>query len=93
MGLIYALTTPVGIAIGIGVRSSWNDNNTSTILAQGILDGLAAGILIYVVLVELITPMLTKSSWMRRQHWLVQLLMIASFWSGTAVMAVIGTWA
>lgn len=93
LGLIYSLTTPIGIAIGIGVRDSWNDNSTSTIVAQGIVDGLAAGILIYVVLVDLITPMLTKSSWMRRQHWFIQLCMLAFFWGGVAVMAVIGTWA
>lgn len=91
--MIYALTTPIGIAIGIGIRDSWNANSTSTIVAQGIVDGLAAGILIYVVLVELITPMLTKSSWMRRQHWCIQVGMLACFWGGVAVMAVIGTWA
>lgn len=62
-------------------------------MAQGIVDGLAAGILIYVVLVNLVTPMLTKSSWMRRQHWFIQFSMIAFFWAGAAVMAVIGMWA
>ena len=57
------------------------------------LDSLAAGILVYVVLVELMTPMMTKSAWLRQQHWAMQVAGIASFWSGAAVMAVIGTWA
>ncbi|PWN95161.1 Zinc/iron permease, partial [Tilletiopsis washingtonensis] len=50
----YAVTTPVGIAIGIGARRSFNTNDRSTLLALGILDSISAGILLYTALVELI---------------------------------------
>lgn len=54
MGFIYCLTTPIGIAIGIGIHSTFNGNSPSAILAQAILDSLSAGILLYSAYVELI---------------------------------------
>lgn len=54
MSLAYCVTTPLGIAIGIGIHSSFNENSPSSILAQAILDSLSAGILLYSAYVELI---------------------------------------
>ncbi|KAF2436936.1 Zip-domain-containing protein [Tothia fuscella] len=49
----FALSTPVGMAIGIGVLSSFNGNDPSTIIAIGTLDAFSAGILVWVGVVEM----------------------------------------
>ena len=62
-------------------------------MVEGILDAVSAGILIYVVLVELMEPLMTKSRWLRDQRWWMQCLSFMCFWGGVTVMAVIGKWA
>jgi hypothetical protein len=37
----YCLTTPIGICIGILVHSTYNDNDITSLLVQGILDALS----------------------------------------------------
>ena len=46
--------TPLGIAIGLGVRSTYNPEGTTASIVAGVLDSLSAGILIYTGLVELL---------------------------------------
>ena len=50
--LIYGLTTPVGIAAGLGVRSTYNPGSATASIVSGVLDSLSSGILIYTGLVE-----------------------------------------
>ena len=47
MALVYPLVTPIGIAIGIGLKSSFNANDPNTIVTQGAFGALSAGILFY----------------------------------------------
>ncbi|KAF3174074.1 hypothetical protein TWF788_008783 [Orbilia oligospora] len=49
----FALVTPIGMAIGIGVLDRFNGNDPSTIIAIGTLDALSAGILVWVGVVEM----------------------------------------
>ncbi|KAI4931709.1 hypothetical protein J4E85_004305 [Alternaria conjuncta] len=51
---IFALITPIGMAIGIGTLDHFNGNDPSTIIAIGTLDALSAGILTWVGLVEML---------------------------------------
>ncbi len=44
------------------------------------------------VLVELITPLMTQSAWLRSRRWPIQVAAFASFYAGVAVMAAIGKW-
>lgn len=44
--LAFMLTTPIGIAIGIGVRQSFSANGTAALVSIGILDSTSAGILV-----------------------------------------------
>jgi hypothetical protein len=48
MASAFALVTPVGMAIGIGVLHRFNGNDPSTLIALGTLDALSAGILVWV---------------------------------------------
>jgi zinc transporter 1/2/3 len=50
--LLYGITTPIGIAIGLGVRTSYNPNSATASIVSGILDSLSAGVLVYTGLVE-----------------------------------------
>ncbi|CAH2038317.1 unnamed protein product [Thlaspi arvense] len=54
MACFFALTTPVGIGVGIAVASSFNSHSPGALVTEGILDSLSAGILVYMALVDLI---------------------------------------
>jgi zinc transporter 1/2/3 len=53
--LLYGVTTPLGIAVGLGVRSTYNPDSTKASIVSGVLDSLSAGILLYTGLVEVRT--------------------------------------
>ncbi|KAL7624636.1 high-affinity Zn(2+) transporter zrt1 [Parahypoxylon ruwenzoriense] len=53
MAAAFALITPVGMAIGIGVLRQFNGNDPHTLIALGTLDALSAGILVWVGVVEM----------------------------------------
>ncbi|PWN33771.1 Zinc/iron permease, partial [Meira miltonrushii] len=71
MYLAFVITTPIGIAIGIGVRQSFNGNDRATLLAIGILTAISAGILLYSSFIQVIAhdflhdPRMHKASWTR----------------------------
>lgn len=50
--ILYGLTTPLGIAVGLGIRTTYNPGSTTASIVSGVLDALSAGILIYTGLVE-----------------------------------------
>lgn len=90
--LTVSLHSPASPPAGIGMRESFNKNSTTTLMVEGIFDSISTGILIYVVLVELINPLMTQSAWLRSRRWWVQAMGFVSFWGGVTVMAVIGKW-
>jgi len=92
MVLFYTLTTPIGIAIGIGISSSYNPNSSSSLIAQGVLDALSAGILLYDVLVNIISTH-TRSPYFYSCSTRSQVLQLGFLWFGTFIMALIGKWA
>ncbi|KAF8518935.1 ZIP-like iron-zinc transporter [Hysterangium stoloniferum] len=51
---IYGVTTPLGIAIGLGVRTTYNPDSTTASIVSGSLDATSSGILLYTGLVELL---------------------------------------
>src|SRR3954452_24912787 len=54
MAFAYGTTTPIGIAIGLGVRETYNPDSATAKIVTGILDSISAGILLYAAFVELI---------------------------------------
>jgi zinc transporter 1/2/3 len=54
MATFFSLTTPLGIAIGIGISSVYNDNSPTSLIVEGVFDAASAGILIYMALVDLL---------------------------------------
>ncbi|CAG8143117.1 unnamed protein product [Penicillium salamii] len=88
----YGLTTPVSIAIGLGVRTTYTPGSKVSLIIQGVLNAISAGILIYTSLVELLArdflfdPCRTK----RRSK---LLFMVGCTLLGAGIMALIGKWA
>lgn len=92
MAGVYALVTPVGMAIGIGTLNKFNGNDPSTIIALGTLDSFSAGILIWTGLIEMwahdwIFGNLATASFLKTSIALVSLI------AGFIVMSVLGKWA
>ncbi|XP_012467082.1 zinc transporter 1 [Gossypium raimondii] len=54
MLVIFSLTTPVGIALGMGISKIYNENSPKALVVEGIFNSLSAGILIYMSLVDLL---------------------------------------
>ena len=50
--ILYGFTTPIGIAVGLGVRTLYNPGSTTASIVSGTLDSLSSGILVYTGLVE-----------------------------------------
>ena len=67
MAFIFMITTPAGVAIGIGIQSTYNANSLNALVTQGIFDSVSTG---ECVLVNLAQPTL-QAEW---PHVLLQML-------------------
>lgn len=91
--LLYGITTPVGIAVGLGVRTSYNPDGTTASIVSGILDAFSAGILIYTGLVELLAhEFLFNKDMMTASNWKL-LYAVGCMMLGCGLMALLGKWA
>ncbi|KAK6004467.1 hypothetical protein QM012_008329 [Aureobasidium pullulans] len=92
MATAFAIVTPIGMAIGIGVLNQFNGNDPSTIIAIGTLDALSAGILLYVGLVEMLAHdwMYGELSKAPLRHVIPAAI---SLIAGLVLMSVLGKWA
>lgn len=91
--LLYPVTTPVGIAVGIGIRRTFNSNAFRAILVQGIFDSLSAGILFYNGYVELMAFEMNRNAVFRAHNAPRKIALFVAVYLGAAVMAIIGLWA
>lgn len=88
----YGLTTPIAIAIGLGLRTTYNPNSFTANVVSGVLNSMSAGILIYTGLVELLArdflfnPLRTRDS--KRLAF-----MMGTTFLGAGIMALLGKWA
>lgn len=92
MGLIFAITTPLGMAIGTGVLQKFNGNDPSTIIALGTLDSFSAGILLWVGLIEMLSHDWLHGS-LVRASWLKVAIGLFGLVAGMILMSFIGKWA
>ena len=93
LGFAYGLSTPIAIAIGLGVRKSYPPESTTTLLVNGVFDSISAGILIYTGLVELMAHEFMFSTAMRKASIKVVGSAFALMCLGAALMALLGKWA
>lgn len=86
----FALSTPVGIAAGIGAKPQ---NAAIQKLINGIFDSISAGILMYTGLVELLAHEFMFNPHMRRAPLKIQLFAFGCVSFGVAIMALLAKWA
>jgi solute carrier family 39 (zinc transporter), member 1/2/3 len=92
MAAAYAFTTPIGIAIGMGVRSSYDPNSQTALISAGVFDSISAGLLIYAGMVELLAHDFIHGE-MRTAPKGRVLFAVGSLLIGCALMALLGRWA
>jgi zinc transporter 1/2/3 len=91
--LLYGITTPLGIAVGLGVQSTYNPNSTTASIVSGVLDSLSAGILLYTGLVELLAhEFIFNKEMINGSNGRVAYALCCMLF-GCGIMALLGRWA
>ena len=93
LALLYALCTPVGMAIGLGIRNTFSADTPTYYYTTGVFDSVSAGILIYTGLVELMAHDFIFNKEMHAAPTWKVLLNIFELCAGVGVMALLGRWA
>ncbi|BGP62693.1 hypothetical protein NBRC10512_006234 [Rhodotorula toruloides] len=91
--VVYSCTTPLGIAVGLGVRETYNPDSAAASIVSGILDASSAGILLWAGLVECLAHDLVFDRKMAEAP--PREVAVAVFWVflGAGLMALLGRWA
>ncbi|KAH9028558.1 ZIP-like iron-zinc transporter [Lactarius hengduanensis] len=90
---LYGITTPLGIAVGLGVRTTYNPGSTRATAVSGVLDAISAGILMYTGFVELLAHEFLFSQEMREASTGKLLYALSCVLLGCGLMALLGKWA
>lgn len=91
--IAYSCVTPIGLAIGIGVRHTYNSNGATANYVEGTLDSISAGILAYTAFVELIAHDFVFNDKLRKAPVWLLLLDIFYVFCGAGLMALLAKWA
>ncbi|KAF0700543.1 Aste57867_8950 [Aphanomyces stellatus] len=91
--LAYSLTTPLGMALGVAINSSYSDTSTMSLWVRGIMDAITGGILVYTGLVELLTYQYTINADFHDKSLSMRACTYACLCLGASAMALIGYWA
>lgn len=93
LGVAFGLTTPIAIAIGLGVRQSYPPGSHRALVTNGVFDSISAGILLYSGLVELMgNEFLHSDEFERASTRRVLAAYFVMCW-GAGLMALLGRWA
>lgn len=93
MASAFVLTTPLGVAIGIGVRKRFNGNGKGTLVTLGTFHALSAGILLYTALVELVGGDFIHAKQMQRSSLGRCVGAVVALTVGIVAMSVLALWA
>lgn len=93
LGMAYALSTPISIAAGIGVRETLTLGSLNVLIINGVFDSISAGILIYTGLVELMAHEFMFNVEMRKSSIAMTLSAFGCMCLGAGLMALLGRWA
>ncbi|KAH7078836.1 low-affinity zinc ion transporter-like protein [Paraphoma chrysanthemicola] len=93
LALGYGVSTPIAIAIGLGVRESFAPEGRTTLLVNGVFDSVSAGILIYTGLIELMAHEFMFSPYMQKGPVNRTLYAFLLMTLGAGLMALLGYWA
>lgn len=54
MVFFFSITTPFGIALGLGLSNIYSDKSPTALIVEGVLNAASAGLLNYMALVDLL---------------------------------------
>ncbi|KAJ1030519.1 hypothetical protein NDA16_001428 [Ustilago loliicola] len=91
--IVYGLVTPLGIAIGLGVRCTYNGDSRTAAYTTGTFDAISAGILLYTGTVELLAHEFIFNEKMRNAPLKKVIVSILEMLTGAGLMALLGRWA
>ncbi|MFS7932762.1 putative zinc/iron permease [Helianthus anomalus] len=91
MGACFSITTPFGIVIGILVTSSYKEDSSTALIVEGVLNSASAWILIYMALVDLLSPDFMNPRMQKNK--LLQLGSNVSLLLGAGLMSLLAKWA
>ncbi|KAK6074414.1 plasma membrane low affinity zinc ion [Seiridium cupressi] len=93
LGVLYALSTPIAIAAGLGVRETLTPGSSTTLIVNGIFDAISAGILLYTGLVELMAHEFMFSPQMQSAGLKMKMGALGCVFLGGGLMALLAEWA
>ncbi|KAJ9076611.1 hypothetical protein DSO57_1024481 [Entomophthora muscae] len=93
MVMAYSVTTSIGIVMGIIVHGTYDPHSPTAIVAEGCLDAISAGILIYTGLVELMGRDLSNDSDFGTKPSKTKTIYLASLYFGALAMTIVALWA
>ncbi|KAF7373805.1 Zinc-regulated transporter 1 [Mycena sanguinolenta] len=90
--VVFGLSTPLGMAVGLAMRTTYNEDDPGALVVSGVLDSLSSGILMYTALVELLGREILFNDELMTEH--AKQLVSAVFWVllGCGVMGLLGKW-
>ncbi|RLN29842.1 zinc transporter 5-like [Panicum miliaceum] len=91
MALFFSVTTPAGVAVGIAISSVYDETSPTALIVQGLLEAAAAGILVYMVLVDILAEEFMSARVQSRAR--LQLALNASLLLGAGLMSILAIWA
>lgn len=91
MGLVFALVAPVGMAIGLSIRTLYSPTSVAALITTGVFDSISAGLLIYASLVELLAHEFLMGD-MRYEGAGKAVLAGVCIVGGAAAMSLLGLW-
>ncbi|KAK5675982.1 low-affinity Zn(2+) transporter zrt2 [Elasticomyces elasticus] len=91
--IAYAISTPFGIAVGLGVRTSFSPGSQNTLITNGVFDSISAGILIFTGLIELMGRDFLFSDRMQKAPLGEVMAAVGCMSLGAGLMSLIGFWA
>jgi len=92
MIILYSLTMPIGGLIGLLLRNTISKSLKVYITVQGIIDSIAAGILIYDILVNILSRHCNSCNW-KNNSLMGKNIQLFAFYLGLFIIAIIGVWA
>jgi zinc transporter 1/2/3 len=88
---LFSITTSLGIAVGIGISKIYDEGSRAAALVEGTFNAFAAGILIYLALVDILQEEFNRREVKKHKIWQIQMMMCVLL--GAGVMSVIAIWA
>jgi len=91
LALIFSLSSPVGIAIGVGIHASYDENSATANIVQGTFDAVSAGIIFYIAFAQMLAQEFPKD-FEASKGTMRKIILFAGLWIGAGILAFFGIW-